>query len=102
MKISSSVSGLVRTFAYFMASGTHCYLEGIHYLELYGENPSVIEQAYAILINVIELDENGVVTNPDYAQKRATDFIRRFVDETYEVSPPFEEWELKLYALPRG
>lgn len=32
-------------------------LEGIDYLPLYGDEPSAIEQVYAIFANVIELDE---------------------------------------------
>tara|TARA_Y100001933_G_C18929085_1_gene534507 strand:- start:245 stop:358 length:114 start_codon:yes stop_codon:yes gene_type:complete len=37
MKLSNSLSGALRTFAYFMASGTHYNLEGVEYLDLYGE-----------------------------------------------------------------
>lgn len=32
-------------------------LEGIDYLPLYGNEPSAIEQVYAIFANVVELDE---------------------------------------------
>jgi hypothetical protein len=63
MKLSHEVSGALRTFSYFMASGTHYMLEGVPYLELYGESPSTIEQVYAIFANVLEVDEAGRVTN---------------------------------------
>ncbi len=73
MKLSNSFSGALRTFAYFMSSGTHYMLKGVDYLPLYGKEPSAIEQAYAIFANVLELGENGQVVNAHHAQKRATD-----------------------------
>jgi hypothetical protein len=99
-KLSQSFSGALRTFAYFLSSGTHDQLEGIDYLSLYGEEPSAIEQAYAIFVNVIELDENGTVLNAQHAQKRATDYLRAYCDPTYEVTPAYEDWETALYAPP--
>jgi hypothetical protein len=97
MKLSNSVSGALRTFAYFMASGTCCGLEGIDYLSLYGDEPSAIEQAHAIFANVLEFDEQGTVTNNDYATHRATQYIRSYLDDTYQEEPPFAGWELRLY-----
>jgi hypothetical protein len=83
-KLSPSFSGALRTFAYFMASGSHYMLEGIDYISLYGEQPSAIEQVYAIYANVIELDGNGKVLNAKYAEKRATDYLRSYCDP-YDV-----------------
>jgi hypothetical protein len=100
MKLGNSFSGALRTFAYFMSSGTHFNLAGINYLELYGEEPSAIERAYAIYANVIEIDENGIVTNAKYAEKRAAQYIRSYCDNTYEVEPPFEDWEIELHEPP--
>ena len=97
MKLSHSLSGALRTFSYFMASGTHYMLEGIDYLSLYGTEPSAIEQAYAIFANVIEIDDNGTVLNVKHAEKRATDYIRSYCDSSYVVEPPFEDWEVSLY-----
>ncbi|MCW3125724.1 MAG: hypothetical protein JWO03_1382 [Bacteroidetes bacterium] len=97
MKLGNSFSAALRTFAYFMASGTHSNLKGVSYLELYGEEPSAIEQAYAIYANVIELDEKGNVLNAEYAEKRATDYLRSYCEPGYIVSPPYEDWELTLY-----
>lgn len=57
MKMSNDFSGALRTFAYFMASGTHYMLEDVEYLNLYGEEPSAIEMVFAIFANVLELDE---------------------------------------------
>ena len=100
MKLSSSFSGALRTFAYFMASGTHYMLEGIDYISLYGKEPSAIEQVYAIFANVLELDENGQVLNATYAQKRATDYLRAYCDRSYKVDPPYQDWELELHGPP--
>lgn len=100
MKLSNSFSGALRTFAYFLSSGTHYQLEGIDYLNLYGEEPSAIEQAYAIYANVIELDEDGTVLNAKYAEKRAVDYIRSYCDQTFVVSPPYEDWEVALHNPP--
>ena len=97
MKLSNSVSGALRTFAYFMTSGTCRGLEGVDCLSLYGNEPSAIEQAYAIFANVLEFDEEGTVTNNDYATQRATQYIRSYLDDTYQEEPPFADWELALY-----
>jgi hypothetical protein len=79
MKLSRSFSGALRTFAYFMASGTQNTLKGIDYLEL---------------------DENGDVLNAKYAEKRATDYLRAYCDRSFVVSPPYEDWEVGLYEPP--
>jgi hypothetical protein len=100
VKLSNSFSGTLRTFAYFMASGSHHMLEGVDYLSLYGTEPSTIEQAYAIFANVLEMDEKGQVLNAAYAQKRATDYIRAYCDPSYKVDPPYEDWELELHEPP--
>jgi len=99
-KLSESFSGALRTFAYFMASGTHHMLKDVDYLQLYGSDPSAIEKAFAIYANVIELDENGQVLNAKYAEKRATDYIKQYCSLDYVVEPPFEDWELELHDAP--
>jgi hypothetical protein len=63
MKLGDSFSGALRTFAYFMASGTMDTLRGVEYLTVYGSEPSAIEQVFAIYANVIELDDEGLVIN---------------------------------------
>ncbi len=100
MELSDSFSGALRTFAYFMASGTHIMLEGVDCLPLYGKEPSAIEQAYAIFANVLELDEHGQVLNAQHAQKRATDYLRAYCDSSFKVDPPYEDWELELHDPP--
>lgn len=96
-KLSNSFSGCLRTFAYFMASGTHYNLEGVDYLSLYGEEPSAIEMVFAIYANVLELDDDGNVLNNTYAQERATDYLKQYCSKNFEVYPPYEDWETELY-----
>ena len=100
MRLSESFSGALRTFAYFMASGTQYTLKGVNYLPLYGSEPSAIEQVFAIFANVLELDDNGQVLNAHYAQKRATDSLRAYCDRNFKVEPPYEDWEVALHAPP--
>ena len=100
MKLSNDFSGALRTFDYFMASGTHYMLKGVDYLDLYGEEPSAIEMVYAIFTNVLELDEDGRVLNFTYAQRRATNSLRSYCTPGFEVEPPYEEWETSLYGPP--
>lgn len=100
MKLSTDFSGALRTFAYFMASGTHYMLEDVDYLALYGEEPSAIEMVFAIFANVLELDEDGQVLNFGYAQRRATDYLRAYCTQEFQVEPPYEEWETSLYSPP--
>ncbi|MEZ6123055.1 MAG: hypothetical protein R3C49_07760 [Planctomycetaceae bacterium] len=75
-------------------------LEDVDYLSLYGDEPSAIEQVYAIFANVLKLDEKGLVLNAKYANKRATDYLRAYCDPNYTVEPPFEDWELELHEPP--
>ncbi|MEM7017303.1 MAG: hypothetical protein AAF512_08180 [Pseudomonadota bacterium] len=100
MKLSHDFSGALRTFAYFMASGTHYMLEDVDYLALYGEEPGAIEMAFAIFANVLELDEQGQVLNFTHAQKRAADYLKCYCIPDYKVVPPYEEWETSLYNPP--
>ncbi len=99
-KLSHDFSGALRTFAFFMASGTHYMLEGVDYLKLYGECPSEFEMVFAIFANVIEMDAEGKVLNFTYAQKRATDYLRSWCDPSFKVDPPLELWETALYSPP--
>jgi hypothetical protein len=100
VKLGASFSGTLRTFAYFMASGTQYTLEGVDYVPLYGSQPSAIEQVFAIFANVLELDESGQVLNAHYAQKRATDYLRAYCDPSFTVDPPYEDWETALHGPP--
>lgn len=97
-KLDPSVSGAVRMFSFWLANRTLGLplLEGVDYGCIFGE-PSALEMTYAIFLNVLELDEEGVVQNARHAEHRAAQYIRSYVDPTYVVEPPFEDWEVSLY-----
>ena len=103
MKLSSSFSGALRTFSYWVAAGSvgKPLLEGIDYFRILSEEPSAFERLYAIFVNVLELDENGIVLNAKHAERRAAQWLRAYMDPDFEVTPPFEDWELALHAPPR-
>jgi hypothetical protein len=100
-QLSHSVSGALRTFSFWMANGTVGYplLEGIDYSCIFSE-PSALEAAYAIFANVLKFDEDGQVLNAKHAEKRAAQYIRSYVDRTYKIVPPLEDWETHLYEPP--
>lgn len=99
-KLSNDFSGALRTFAYYMASGSHYMLENVEYIDIYGSETSAIEMVFAIFANVIEMDGEGNVLNFTYAQRRATDYLRSYCDTSFKVKPPLEDWETELYGPP--
>nr|WP_091664358.1 hypothetical protein [Massilia sp. PDC64] len=101
-KLSSEFSGALRTFSFWMANGTVGLplLEGIDYRPELVASPSLMEQTYAIFANVIEFSDDGTPTNAKYAEYRAAQYIRSYCDPTYVVDPPFDAWEVELFAPP--
>jgi hypothetical protein len=97
-RVSPSVGGAVRQFAYWVANRSVGLplLDGVDYSCIF-EEPSAMEQAFAIFMNVLEVDDKGNVTNAKYAEHRAAQEIRRYVDASYRVEPPFEDWEIELH-----
>lgn len=104
MKVSPYVSGAVRQFSYWFAHGTlgGPLLEGIEYTgEIMKEESSFVEQAFAVFMNNLELDEDGSVLNYKHCEYRAAQYIRRYFDPDYKVEPPFDPWETELYAVSK-
>lgn len=99
IKLSHSFSGALRQFSYWIANGTVGLplLDNIDYISVFRKEPSLLETAYAIFANTIEMDEAGNVLNGKYAERRAAQYIRRYCDPSYEVIPPFEDYEVELY-----
>jgi len=102
MKLSHSVSGALRTFSYWVANGTLGLplLDGIDYRCILSEEPSALEQIYAIFANVLEFDDDGQVLNAKYAEQRAAQWLRRYMDPTFEIVPELAYWEVALYEPP--
>ncbi|YCM43435.1 hypothetical protein V2O64_19185 [Verrucomicrobiaceae bacterium 227] len=98
--LDKSVSAEVRQFSFWVANRTvgHPLLEGIDYSCIF-EEPSALEQVYAIYMNVLEVDDAGKVIDAKQAQHRAAQYIRAYVQgEDYVVDPPFEDWEVALHV----
>ena len=60
--------------------------------------PSGIKGAISIWSNNLEIDENGIVLNEDYAAFRAFQWLRSDFDPSFDdkdIQPPFEDWELE-------
>lgn len=87
--LANSVSGAVRFFSFVLANGTvsTTILEGGDYSGVF-EEPSALEQIYAIFMNVLEVDDDGKVTDSQRATERAVQYIRSFIADGH-VEPPF-------------
>ncbi len=99
MKLSERVRSDLRTFAFLIANGSLAVdlLEEIDYRSALMENGTPLEIAFAIWGNVVEVDENGEITNGGAAERRAAQWIRHYCDPSYVVEPPFEKWEVELH-----
>ena len=105
MKVSKYVCGAVRQFSYWFAHGTIGYplLEGIDYVgEILKEESSFAEQAFAIFMNTLEIEEDGNVTNYKQAEFRAAQYIRAYFDNDYVVVPAFAYWETECYPVSKN
>lgn len=104
MKASKHICGAVRQFSLFFVKGTLGYplLKGIDYInEDLKEDYSFAEQAFAIFMNNLEIDEEGNVLNYKYCENRAARYVRRYFDSSYTVEPPFERWEVELQPVSK-
>jgi len=99
-RLSESVSGALRTFSFWIANRSvgHPLLDGIDYSCIF-EEPSALEQVYAIYANVLEFDESGQVINARHAERRAAQYILSYVTGR-RPEPEFEGWEVALHAPP--
>lgn len=107
MKLTEDFRSHLRHFVYYYTNGTlpcvigdDTILEGIDYRERLKTEASLVEKAFAIYANNITMDGDGKVLNNKHSMKRAAQWIRlvcRGEGETYDVEPPFEEWEMELF-----
>lgn len=107
MKLSDDFKRCFRHFVYYYTNGTLSSVVGddhllkdIDYREKLKRQPSLVEQAFAIYANNIEMDANGKVLNQTHAMRRAAQWIRlvcRKEGENYQVTPEFEDWETFLH-----
>ena len=97
-QLPENVRASYRFFAFYLANGTLCLdlLDGIDYRPTLWAFGSALEQVTAIFSNVLDVDDQGRVTNAGDAEWRAAQYIRRLCDPSYTVTSPFEAWELDL------
>ena len=90
------------TFSYWVANGTlgHPLLDDIDYTWILSEEPSALEQVYAIFANVLEFDSTGQVINAKYAEQRAAQWLRHYINPTFDIIPPLADWEAALHEPP--
>jgi hypothetical protein len=96
--LPEDVRSALRFFAFYLGNGTLelDLLDGIDYRTELMTFGSDLERVFAIFANVLDVDDQGRVTNEGDAIYRAAQWIRRRCDPTYVVDPPFEEWETEL------
>jgi hypothetical protein len=98
-RLSRSVRAELRLFAFYLANGTidAALLGDDQPYDALLLEPSTLEQIFALLSNVLEIDEQGEVLNAANAHRRVAQWIRARIDPSYVAAPPFEAWELELH-----
>jgi len=98
-RVNISVSGALGQFSFWVANGTVGLpiLEGIDYRPVLMTEPSAMQLLYAIFVNVLEVDDDGNVLNEKYAEQRAAQWLRSYIDRDYKMELPLEPWEDTLY-----
>lgn len=96
-QLNVSVRSAIRQFSLWVANRSvgKPILDGVDYSCIF-EEPSAMEAAFSVFLNVLELDDRGNVTNAKAAERRAAQWIRSYCDRGYEPEPPFEPWEVEL------
>lgn len=96
------ISGAVSKFSLLFAKASigRPLLNGFEekFRKAYKEDNSWVEQAYAIFMNNLQVTETGV-QNYDDAERRAAQYVRNYLDPTYNVEPDLKEWEYELYPV---
>lgn len=95
-KLHPDCRAAINDFVYSMANGLlgHPLLDSVDYQSALTEESSSAEQACAIFCNALELDADGRPVNAGEAEIRAAQYLRKYCDSSYEVEPPFADWEM--------
>ncbi|MGK5543851.1 DUF7677 family protein [Streptomyces sp. URMC 127] len=99
-RLPTDVRAAIRFFAFYLANGTLelDLLDGVDYKPRLMASGSAMEMVFAVFTNVLQVDENGEVTNGGDAEYRAAQWIRAYCDPAYRVEPPFAAWETELHG----
>jgi hypothetical protein len=87
-------------FAYALANGTICediLPCSIDYSPILHQ-PGEFQHIIAIWSNVLQFDRKGAPTNVPAARRRAAQYIRSYIDPSYIIDPPLEDFETGHYA----
>jgi hypothetical protein len=98
-KQQSSISGAVRTFAYFLSRGSLgvTLLEGHDYRPRLMAEPWLMEQVFAIFVNNLTFDDNGNVINRTEADRRAAQWLLTVLDPSFQPKTAFSDEERALH-----
>ena len=98
-RLPASVRAAVRDFAYALGNGTldsTGLLRGIDYRPDFAKNSTELQLVFAVFTNVLQIDENGLITNAEEATRRAAAVVRHFHQPSFVVKPPLADWEVAL------
>jgi|HigsolmetaAR201D_1030396.scaffolds.fasta_scaffold02679_9 hypothetical protein len=103
-RIPQEIRNAIRLGAFYLGNGTLLPQEGNilpdwdsdDYCDMLTEQPELMESFFAVFCNVLQIDEQNRVLNLDDAMRRTAEFIRQSVDQSYQPTVPFAEWELEL------
>jgi hypothetical protein len=95
----NSVSGALRTFAYFVSAGSLGVeiLDGHDYRPRLMAEPWLMEQLFAIFVNNLEFDAAGKVTNRTLADRRAATWLLSCLDPNQPPTIAFSDDERALH-----
>lgn len=98
--LSEGTSGALRTFAGWVARGTvgHPLVDDVPYWDVLANEPTAMEQIFAIFANVLELDDHGEPTNARHAEHRAAVYLYRYCTGAFlPGEPDLEGWECAFF-----
>lgn len=97
MKISMDVQQAIRFFAESLISGDFGADDSRDgRSDLFLKDCGVVDQAMAIFLYHLDLDDEGRVLNHDEAEQRVRQYIRWQIDPRESPDPPFQDDELGI------
>lgn len=96
-RLPASVRAAVRDFATALGNGTldsTGLLRGIDYRPDFVKNPDELPLIFTVFTNVLDIDDDGRLTNVDHATHRAAAVVRRWHQPSFVIDPPLADWEI--------
>ena len=98
-QLHASIRAAIVDFAYALGNGTldsGGLLRGVDYRPDIQRNSNELQLVFAVFTNVLQVDDDGRVTNAEYAKQRAAAVVRRYHQPSFVVDPPLADWEVAL------